>query len=113
MALPRLVMHVIRLQTAKYVFLSFAFRPVFAGMRPYSSPEIATLVKDDQRGYLPFYFGGRSSFSFSLFLIFFFNLIFVITIRELIVVSHPQRVGWLLIFIYSTTLDITQIQVIY
>ena len=51
MALPRLVMHVIRLQTAKYVFLSFAFRPVFAGMRPYSSPEIATLVKDDQRGW--------------------------------------------------------------
>ena len=77
MALPRLVMHVIpkiRLQTAKYVFLSFALRPVSAGMRPYSSPEIATLVTDDQKGYLPFYFGGRSSFSFSLFLIFFLFL---------------------------------------
>lgn len=87
-------MHVIpkvRLQTVKYVFLSFAFRPVFAGTRPYSSQEIATLVTDDQRGYLPFYFGGRSSFF--LFLIFFKNFIFVITIRELIVVSHPQRVG--------------------
>ena len=43
----------------------------------------------------------------------FFSVIFVITIRELIVVSHPQRVGWLLIFIYSTTLEITQVQVIY
>ena len=67
MALPRLAMHVIpkiRLQTAKYEFLSFALRPVFAGTRPYSSQEIATLVTDD---IYPFYFGGRSSFSFSLF----------------------------------------------
>ena len=77
MALPRLVMHVIpkiRLQTAKYVFLSLALRPVFAGMRPYSSPEIVTLLTDDQRGYLLYYFGGRSAFFFSLFLIFFYFL---------------------------------------
>ena len=74
MALPRLVMYVIpkiRLQTAKYVFLSLALRPVFAGMGPYSSPEIVTLLTDDQRGYLLYYFGGRSAFFFSLFLIFF------------------------------------------
>ena len=39
MALPRLAMHVIpkiRLQTAKYEFLSFCIKTGFAGTRPYS-----------------------------------------------------------------------------